>query len=46
MKNEDKNFDTFVMTNQAIKELEDNTFADITFKGILLENTMNLKTIY
>jgi hypothetical protein len=46
MKNEDKNFDTFVMTNQAIEELEDNTFADITFKGILWENTMNLKTIY
>jgi hypothetical protein len=45
MKNEDKNFDTFAMTNQAIEELEDNTFADITFKEILLKNTMSLKII-
>jgi hypothetical protein len=45
MKHEDKNFDMFVMANQAIEELEDNTFADITFKEILLENTMNLKII-
>jgi hypothetical protein len=45
MKDEDKQFDTFLMNNQVIEELEDNCFADIKFKEIILENTLSLKII-
>jgi len=45
IKDEDKHFDFFIMTNKAIERLEDNTFSDITFKEILLQNTVSLKII-
>jgi hypothetical protein len=41
----DKHFEVFILNNTAITELEDNTFHDITFKSILINNTINLKRI-
>jgi hypothetical protein len=41
----DKHFEAFILNNTAITELEDNTFHDITFKSILINNAINLKRI-
>jgi hypothetical protein len=43
---ENKNFVFFELNNTAITELEDNTFNDITFKFIYLNQTINLRHIY
>jgi hypothetical protein len=43
---ENNNFVFFELNNTAITELEDNTFNDITFKFIYLNQTTNLKHIY
>ncbi len=41
----DKHFDSFFLGNTAIMELEDNTFHDITFKTIVINQTKSLKRI-
>ncbi len=41
----DKEFDTFVLSNTAITQLEDNSFHDITFRTIRLSNASKLNYI-
>ncbi len=42
----DKHFETFVLNNTAIVELLNNTFNDITFRNIELNDVKNLKRIH
>jgi hypothetical protein len=42
---DDKHFDRFLLNNTAIVELEDNTFDDITFKAIEIDDAKSFKRI-
>jgi hypothetical protein len=41
----DKQFDSFILSDTTLTELEDNIFHDITFKSILLSNASKLSRI-